>query len=443
MDRAFEVARESGLIRSGEPLIVLISGGADSVCLLDVAVRLGARASALHVNYGLRPGADGDEDHCRRLCARLEVPLAVERAELTGRGNLQAEARDVRYAHAERLARQAEADYATAHTASDQAETVLYRLATSPGRRALLGMPARRGRHVRPLLRATSRDTRTYCEARGLEWRDDPSNEDPRFARSRIRHEVLPVLHDLNPAAERAIAETSALLQDEAAVLDRVVDDALEELGAAAVSLADLREREPGLARLAVRRLAEAALPGAALSSDDVDAILRLGVAGGTATLDLGSGLRAVAEYGVLRFSRDPEAGAPEPVTLRIPGTARFGEWEVVARTGAGPQEDSIEVEAVVSSEALGGTVLVRSWRPGDRMRPAGLGGTKSLQDLFTDRKVPRSLRRSLPVIEAGGEIVWVAGVAVADRFRPSETDRRTEQASAGLVALSARRLRR
>src|SRR2546428_5679317 len=151
-----ETARASGLVREREPLLVLLSGGADSVCLLDVAVRLGAGVSALHVNYGLRGEAsDEDERLCRRLCERLGVTVHVERAVL-GSGNLQAGARDVRYAAAERLA---EGDYAAAHTATDQAETILYRLAVSPGRRALLGMEPRRGRLVRPLLRVSRSDT--------------------------------------------------------------------------------------------------------------------------------------------------------------------------------------------------------------------------------------------------------------------------------------------
>src|SRR3954451_21682417 len=102
-DRAFEVARASGLIRPGEPLLVLLSGGADSVCLLDCAVRLGADVSALHVNYGLRPGSDADEQFCRVLCGRLDVPLAVERVKL-GEGNLQAQAREARSSLAEQLA---------------------------------------------------------------------------------------------------------------------------------------------------------------------------------------------------------------------------------------------------------------------------------------------------------------------------------------------------
>jgi tRNA(Ile)-lysidine synthase len=426
-DRALEAASESGLIVAGEPLLVMLSGGADSVCLLDCAVALGAKVSALHVNYGLRGAAsNADEQHCRALCERLGVPLVVERVQLPDSGNLQAEARDRRYALA---ARHARADYAAAHTATDQAETVLYRLAVSPGRRALLGMEARRGRLVRPLLEVTREDTRAHCTSRGLEWVDDASNSDPRFARARVREEVLPALRELNPNAEHAIVETSRLLRDEAEVLEAAVDEALKRLGKHAPEIEELRALPPGLARLVLRRLAEAASGGAhSLSRDRADEILHLGERGGTASLDLGGGLRAVAEYGTLRFTRDPDAPPPAPTKLLVPGSARFGDWEVSASIGEGG-------EALVAADALGASLTVRAWHEGDRMRPAGLGGSKTLQDLFTDRKVPRALRHRLPVVTTEqGEIVWVAGVAVGESFKASAHE-------GELVSLSARQV--
>src|SRR5207248_1328793 len=159
-ERALEAASESGLILAGEPLLVMLSGGADSVCLLDCALTLGARVSALH------------------------------------------------------------------------------------------GMAPRRGRLVRPLLAATREDTRAHCEVRGLAWVEDLSNTDPRFARARVREEVLPALRELNPAAERAIVETSRLLRDESDVLDAAVDDALARLGKLAPAIGELRALQPGLARL-------------------------------------------------------------------------------------------------------------------------------------------------------------------------------------------------
>jgi len=407
-------ARDSGLVRAGEPLLVMVSGGGDSVALLDIAVRLGASVTALHVNYGLREGAESDEELVRELAGRLEVPLHVRQVTLPAEGNLQELARDARYSLAEQLA---EGDYAAAHTASDQAETVLYRLAVSPGSRALHGMAPRRGRLVRPLLEVTRTEVRDHLRARGLEWREDPSNADRRFARARIRHDVLDALRELSPAAERTIAETARQLREEAELLDAAVAEALEELGGGpALSLDALREFPAALQRLVLRSLA-----GRTLSREELTRLLAVGNQG-TVSLDLGGGLRAVAEYGTLRFSRAADAEPPAPVELAVPGRARFGDWELEAR---------LEGPGDVAVTDLGPAVTVRAWRDGDRMRPAGLGGTKSLQDLFTDRKVPRALRRTLPVVESGGEIVWVAGVAVDERFASAA-------GAPGAVALTA-----
>ena len=392
-------------IPTDQPLLVLVSGGGDSVALLDLAVRSGAVVSALHVNYGLREGADADEAFVRSLCERLGVPLFAERVPLAEpAGNLQERARDARYALAERLA---EGLYATGHTASDQAETVLYRLAVSPGSRALHGMAARRGRLVRPLLGVTREEVRDYLRSRGLEWREDPSNADRRFARARVRHDLLDALRTIGPAPERTIAETARQLREEAEVLDAAVADALDVLGGGpAVSASELINQPAAVRRLVLRRLAEQA--GGELSAGDAVRILALG-GRGSKSLDLGGGLRVIVEYGTLRFTRDEAAEAPDPVELPVPGRARFGDWELEAAPGA-PGDVAVHGE-------LGSLLTVRAWREGDRMRPVGLGGTKTLQDLFTDRKVPRALRHTLPVVAAGDEIIWVAGVAVDERF--------------------------
>ncbi len=409
-----EAARTSGLIGAGDPLVVLVSGGADSVCLLHVALEIGAEPVALHLNHGLREEAGADERFCRELCERLGVELCVEPARpatAEGAGNLQAAARELRYAHAERLSRARGSDYAAAHTRTDQAETVLYRLATSPGSRSLLAMAPRRGRLVRPLLAVSRADTRAWCEARGIGWREDASNEDPRYARARIRADVLPALEQLSTAAEPTIAETARQLAEEAELLDRLTADALERLGSAAVDLSALKAEPVALQRLVLRELARRASgTDQPLSRSAVEAITGLAGAGGTRSLDLGGGLRAIVEYGVVRFSTEADAEPPAPARLLVPGAVAFGQWDVEARL-----DDN--GDALLRSSAVAGELVVRAWQDGDRMRPVGVGGAKRLQDLFTDAKVPRALRRSLPVVESGGEIAWVAGVAVDERF--------------------------
>jgi tRNA(Ile)-lysidine synthase len=302
-----ERVREEGLLPPGKPVVAMLSGGRDSVCLLDLAVRLlGAElVTALHVNYGLRKDSGQDEDHCRRLCELLGVGLEVERPRRAeDAGNLQAWARNIRYAAAAGLARTGGALIATGHTADDQIETILYRLASSPSRRALLGMRRRDGDLVRPLLAFTREETTGYCEGRGLSWRDDPTNAEVDYARNRVRLRLLPVLEEIHPAAGRNVLRTAELLRDEAEVLDRLVDAELSHSGDGSIALDRLAALAPALRRLVVQRLADDAagrpVPGAANHADEVAALRRTG----TAMLDLGRGVRAVAEGGILHAER-------------------------------------------------------------------------------------------------------------------------------------------
>jgi tRNA(Ile)-lysidine synthase len=307
-DRMLERVREDGLLVPGTPLVAMLSGGRDSVCLLDLSVRLlgAGDVTALHVNYGLRDDADEDERHCEGLCERLGVGLKVERPRRPeGPGNLQAWARDVRYATAARLALGDDALIATGHTADDQVETILYRLASSPSRRALLGMRPKDGRLVRPLLSFTREQTTAYCEERGLAWRDDPTNEEGSYARNRVRHGLALALAEVHPAAARNVLRTAELLRDEAEVLDELVEAELGSDGAGnTIELDRLAELPPALRRLVVQQLADRAagrpVPGAANHADEVAALRRTG----TAMLDLGGGVRAIAERGVLHAQR-------------------------------------------------------------------------------------------------------------------------------------------
>jgi tRNA(Ile)-lysidine synthase len=322
-----EAVRRSGLFARDRLVVVMISGGRDSTCLLDVAVRLlGSQAvMALHVNYGLRQAAEGDAERCRGLCAALGVELALievprdarDPAEPApgeeGGGNLQAWARELRYGEAQSLARRHDALIAAGHTASDQVETVLYRLAASPGRRALLGMAPVEGRLIRPLLAVTREQTTAYCEAVGLEFTDDASNLDERFARTRVRHGLIEALRRVHPAAEANVLRTAMLLREETELLDELVNRELD--GRSNVSLARLREMPDALARLLVVRLAEQAVGGyVPQAGGRVEELLALGRRGGRAELHVGGQAGAVIEEGQLRMVRlPPRAAKPTP----------------------------------------------------------------------------------------------------------------------------------
>lgn len=375
-ERIRDQVRASGLLGESGPVVAMVSGGQDSVCLLDVAVAVRGTDAvrALHVNYGLREASDEDARHVQRLCERLSVELRLvpvqERERLRARGNLQAWARELRYGaalwwaeeldsgsagteHSEigdvgAVGNSAGARVATGHTSSDQVETILYRLAASPGRRALLGMAPREGRIVRPLLTITREQTAAYCRARGLTWREDASNDDTLYARARVRRSVVPALRSVHPAAERSVLRTAELLRAEAEVLDALVEAQLDGVdgagvggqgrggdgvrgrgrggegvgaiegggeggveggvhgrgGEPSITIARLSELHPALARLVVIRLAEDAagayVPQAGMRLGE---ILALGMRGATGEVHVGGNVAARVQEGVLRMA--------------------------------------------------------------------------------------------------------------------------------------------
>jgi tRNA(Ile)-lysidine synthase len=295
-----------GLLAAGRPVVVLCSGGRDSVCLLDLAVSVAGpgAVSAAHVNYGLREAAGDDERHCLRVAEQLGVELAVHRPPAAPTGNLQAWARAERYRFARERAQERDADVAAGHTATDQVETILYRLASSPSRRALLGMRPREGRLVRPLLSFTRAQTAGHCRDRGLSWREDESNASRAYARNRIRHDLVPALEAIHPAAQANVLALADVLGAEADVLAELVDSVLG--GRDEITVDALRAQPPALQRLIVQRLADAAAgepaAGVARRAPEVAAL----PPSGTASIDLPHGVRATASRGVVRFRRTP-----------------------------------------------------------------------------------------------------------------------------------------
>ncbi len=459
-----EAIRASGLVRPGSRVVVMVSGGADSSCLAaGLAEFLGPdNLDAIHLNYRLRTDSDQDEAICRDLCGRLRVALRVERPTLP-RGNVQAAAREARYSAAERLRAQFGADWiATGHTRTDLAETFLYRLATSPGSRALLGLAPRRGRIIRPLLSLGRERMRELADSVGLPYKDDPSNLDPRFARVRVRTEVLPVLRALNPEAERNLASTWREIAEESEALEQIALAALQGAEPAAAPVASLAGLHPAVRRIALRLLAErAAGRSVALGLERADHVWAIAQRPQGGVVELPGGVRAVCESGWVVFAADPLPGtafgpgasaravpgrvapaaaspvlAPpsEPrlaswpsVALPVPGGCRWGSWQIQTEVQPGrPARPAGPDIATLDADALGDLLTVRGWVDGDRISPLGLEGSKSLQDLFTDRGVPRSHRRLLPVVAVGDEIAWVAGLAIGERFKINSATRHT-----------------
>ena len=425
-----DVVRSSGLLEHGSDVVVMVSGGPDSACAAAGLVEFAgaSRVHALHVNYGLRDAADADERVVRDLCAQLRLDLHVERVrpQALEHGNLQAAAREARYAAAERLRLRAGAQWiATGHTRSDVAETVLYRLAASPGTRALMGLAPRFGRVVRPLLSLSRTETRALASSGGLPFTDDASNDDPGFARNRVRAEVMPALSELSAHAERNIFETRAELAEEARLLERVAFSALEAAGAAAdatsVSAAAVARWDPALRRIALRTLAErAAGRQVPLGRARAAEIARLAGRPEGGEVQLGGGVSAICESGQVTFLVEGLDAAPVPdtVALTLPGRCRMGDWELRAELRDAPVHPDGPDLATLDAAALAGPLEVRTWRAGDRIRPLGMHGSKTRGDLFTDHHLPRSQRQRLPVVLSSGRVAWVPGVAVADEFR-------------------------
>src|SRR5215210_8543827 len=408
--------------------LVLVSGGPDSVALLRTLVDLGAQPAVLHADHGLR-GEESREDaeFVRGLCRRLGVVCEVRYLGLDDGPNLQERARDERYRLAEELAaRLGLQTVATGHTADDVAETVLMNLARGAGLRGLSGIPPVRDEFQRPLIERTRHEVLEYLEDLNQPYRTDPTNLTGKYARNRVRLEVLPVLQQLYPAAARNVARAAALAREDLEVLEELAAKALENRGGEIVlPLGALRERRRALRRHAVR-LAYAALDPQAmpLPSNQVEAVLRLQEGGeGTRTLNLSGGVVVAGRAGELAFyRRDPrlmESGCKE---VRVGETAEFGGWNISSREARYDPVDAARGD--VAYLDLGkGPYVVRMVREGDIIRPLGLGGTKKVLRAMMDRKVPSDLRRTTPVVVGGGgEVAWIFGGELAEEFRVGET---------------------
>lgn len=396
--------RRRGLAGPEDGVLVAVSAGPDSSALLAALAALRdlgelGPLAALHVDHGLRPGGPEDAAACRSLCQRFDVPFQAVTVEVA-KGNVQASARAARYrALREEATRRGATRIATGHTRTDQAETVLLRLARGAGARGLAAIPPRRGALIRPLIDRSRAEGLAYLERLGVPWRDDPTNATPRFARNRVRQRLWPLLLELNPAAEAALARTADLLRDDERALSRLARAAAGGPEGAEVSA--LRRAPRAVRGRVVRRLALAeGGRGAAPEAGHVEAALRLLRRGGPRRAGLPGGLEAVVEGGRLRVRRAGAAPVePTPPAVAVPGPGRY------PLPGLG----LVAVVEAPAGAAVAWPLWLRTRRAGDRFRPARGRGGKSLKAWLIDRKVPRGRRDRLVLLaDAGGAVLAI-----------------------------------
>ncbi|MFB3816588.1 MAG: tRNA lysidine(34) synthetase TilS [Candidatus Methylomirabilales bacterium] len=439
LGRVEQALRAAG-VGPGERLLVAVSGGPDSMVLLDLVSRLrerlGLRLLVVHVHHGLR-GTAADRDAALVVAAAAARGLGVTVARLAPAGrrrgeSLQMWARDARYRALEEVREAVQAGrILTAHTEDDQAETLLLHLLRGTGPVGLTGIPAARGPVLRPLLSVSRAEVEAYARARAIAFRRDASNRSEAYLRNRVRRRLLPRLcREYNPRLTESLAGLAALLrEDEAALAVQAAalmrQAVFQDGDTTRVAAGVLRQAPPALRRRVLAeafRRAAGGRPG--LTRRHLEALLRLLEGGGRVLLPGGCAASRVGDELRLGPARPappaPAAAAEVPLRPGVwtawgPGGCRLRVRRVAA-PGRIPRRGGRT--EVLTPRLLAEPLSVRGWRAGDRFRPLGLAGQKKLQDFFVDEKIPRTGRGRVPLLLAGGRIAWVVGHRIAEDFR-------------------------
>lgn len=422
--RVLAFARDLGMLPPGATVLCALSGGADSMalltCLGELAGDQGFTVFAAHYNHQLRgEESQRDEAFVTGWCETHAVPLTVGRgdvaAEAAGQGRgIEETARAMRYAFLEETAKKVGADrIATAHTADDNAETLLLHLVRGTGLDGLAGIPPVRGPFVRPLLETTRQEIEAYLALRSVPWIQDSSNADPAYARNRIRRDVMPVLRALNPAFSRTLAANLRHIRADRAYLEELAEPVSSKAqwkdGSLVLEAAALSSLPRPVAVRAVKQVL-ARLGRHQISAVHLDQILDLD--GPSHRLDLPQGLTVRRAYDKLVFSLGQAEDPPlSPVEIPGEGTYRLGDWRIELRPCLCPEHpDQGPYQWYLRREALTFPLEARTRQTGDTLRLPGRR-QKPLKKWYIDEKIPRLTRDTLPVLADAQGLVAAAGL--------------------------------
>lgn len=440
-DKVRRFIGENSLLRGGDKVIVALSGGADSVSLLHVLYsdkeKYNIEIYAAHFNHGIRGAeADRDEGFCRELCKALDIPFYCGRADVPSFAAQTGESeelcgRRLRYEFLQGLAEKlGGAKIATAHNLNDNAETVLWNLTRGSGIGGLCGIPAKRDDIIRPLLCCSRAEIESYCRDKGIDYVTDSTNLSDAYTRNRLRHQVLPVLTELNTNAVENIARTSQLMREADAYLNKI---STEELNKAKNKYGwdckRLLECEPAVLKYAIKNLLSRS--GAPVDSRHIGLVIEAMRDSGAA--ELGGGFTAVCAQGTLRIIRGAEAEAlcePAEDYIKKHGIlirVRDGEISCPDGSGADMIKDDSKIHNLllkdgIRCDIITSDTMARGRRAGDVFTDPRRGVTKTLKKLMNELKIPRELRDGLTVIANGSTVLWLEGCGVSAQAKADPT---------------------
>jgi tRNA(Ile)-lysidine synthase len=408
------------------PALVAVSGGPDSVALLDLLANSrevhGLELVVAHADHGIHPESGRVAEQVQALAVSYGIPFEGGHLEL-GASVGETLARTQRYAWLEQIrARRGAAVIFTAHHADDQVETVLMRVLAGSGPAGLAGMAPIQGKVVRPLLPFSRAELNHHLEESGLKAWLDPANHDPRHLRSWIRTELLPVIRTRLPGIDQRLRQLSIQAARDRTAWDTILDllpglDLQLENGGISVAASGLGDYDSALAQTVILALARRA--GCRLGptrAGRISALLNSGTSG--ARVPLGDEWTAELTFGRLRIYPSARESLIEPWALQgKQGQGAWGRWQFRWQVGTTPeQQDRVGMSAWFTLEPL----MVRGWSPGERLKPLGGRGRRLVVRCFQEVRVPRSRRASWPVLAQSDDVIWIPGVCRSDARLPA-----------------------